>query len=191
MACACPEPSRWISILNQHKTMPNWCENQLTVSGATPEFRVWLEEGGFSFERMNPVSSAESAPSNPWTLNDACCNAWGTKWDLEENLQREVAALLMEAGCAFFDTAWSPPLAAIDALSKRFPGATFQLIYCEMGMFFAGVATFMGGLSHDDEAEGREAVIRIACDVFGADEQEFDPAPRPNPNLPVFNPNPT
>lgn len=159
--------------------MPNWCENQLTVIGATPGFRAWLEEGGFSFARISPVSISNPAPSHPWALNDACCMAWGTKWDLDGNLQREVASQLIEHGCAFFDTAWSPPLAAIEALSARFPGETFRLTYCEQGMFFAGVATFQGGLSRDDEAEGRGGVIRIACDVFGACEEDFDPAPEP------------
>jgi hypothetical protein len=34
--------------------MPNWCQNHLTVTGATPEFRAWLADHGFSFEKMNP-----------------------------------------------------------------------------------------------------------------------------------------
>lgn len=39
--------------------MPNWCQNHLTVSGATPEFRAWIEKEGFFFGKMNPPRPPE------------------------------------------------------------------------------------------------------------------------------------
>ncbi len=144
--------------------MPNWCQNQLTVNGATPEFRAWLE-GGFSFQRMNPVTSADSLTQ---------CSAWGTKWDLDENDQRESASELLEIGTAFFDTAWSPPLGALTALSAMFPDDTLVLEYHEPGMGFAGRALFEAGACDDESTEETAEVSRIAREVFGWDFDDED-----------------
>jgi hypothetical protein len=97
---------------------------------------------------------------------------WGTKCDLDENEQRKVASELLENEAAIFDTAWSPPLHAITALSRQFPEVSFQIDYCELGMFFAGTATFHGGECHDDCHEEKAGVMKIACDIFGYDDEE-------------------
>jgi hypothetical protein len=152
--------------------MPNWCQNQLTVTGATPEFRAWLEKEGFSFEKMNPPRKPRKSIRNVWAIPDSHYTAWGTKWDLPENEQREVANDLLNHGNAFFDTAWSPPMQAIEALSRKFPEVSFQLDYCELGMFFAGIATFDDGECHDDFFEEKESVMKIACDIFGYEDEE-------------------
>jgi len=154
--------------------MPNWCQNQLTVTGATPEFRAWLSDG-FSFQRMNPVSPPaphEDSAIEYWSNLDAYSNAWGTKCDLDDNEQRQVTEELLESGSSFFDTAWSPPIPAIEALSRQFPEVSFQLDYCELGMFFAGIATFQDGVCHDDCHEEKSAVMQIACDIFGYEDEE-------------------
>jgi len=153
--------------------MPNWCQNHLTVTGATPEFRAWLEKEGFSFEKMNPPRKPrKSNRKGCWAMLDSYCNAWGTKWDLPENEQREVASDLLDHGNAFYDTAWSPPIQAIAALSRMFPADRFQLDYCELGMFFAGTATFSNGDCHDDFCEEKASVMKIACDIFGYEDEE-------------------
>ena len=155
--------------------MPNWCQNHLTVTGATPEFRAWLTDHGFSFEKMNPLRNprkSRKADPNGWSMLDLCCNAWGTKCDLAINEQHQVANELLENGAAFFDTAWSPPLQAIEALSRKFPALVFQLHYCELGMFFAGIATFQDGDCRDDFHEEKASVMKIACDIFGYEDEE-------------------
>jgi hypothetical protein len=106
--------------------MPNCCQNHLTVTGATHEFRAWLENG-FSFEKMNPPRKSGKT-RNGWAMLDRHYTAWGTKWDLAENEQRQIACELLENGAAFFDTAWSPPIEAIVALSRRFPDDTLILV---------------------------------------------------------------
>ena len=147
--------------------MPNWCNNQLTVSGATPELRAYLKDHGFSFEKINPV--AEPGPSSePMRVIQLQIDAWGTKWDLDEPEQWWVANELIETGVAFFDTAWSPPIAALEKLSAMFPDDSFGLTYCEPGNSFAGNATFEAGTSHDVPADDGE-VLAIACEVFGYD----------------------
>jgi hypothetical protein len=151
--------------------MPNWCQNQLTVTGATPELRAWLKKKGFSFEKMNPPRKPRKT-RNVWASPDMYYNAWGTKWDLPENEQREVASDLLDHGSAFFDTAWSPPMQAIGALSRMFPAVTFQLNYCELGMFFAGTTTYSDGECHNDFHGEQAGVIKIACDIFGHEDEE-------------------
>jgi hypothetical protein len=114
--------------------MPNWCQNHLTVTGATPGFRVWLRDG-FSFQRMNPVSPPATrniSTIDCWRRLDAYHSPWGTKCDLDENEQGQVAHEILENGAAFFDTAWSPPMQAIEVLARKFPEVTFQLNYCEL-----------------------------------------------------------
>ena len=151
--------------------MPNWCQNHLTVNGATPEFRAWLKKKGFSFEKMNTPRKPRKT-RNGLAILDSCCNAWGTKWDLPENEQREVADELLEYDEAFFDTAWSPPMQAIEVLSRKFPDDVFVLEYCELGMFFAGRATYQDSDSHDESFEDKASVMKIACDIFGYDDEE-------------------
>jgi hypothetical protein len=103
--------------------MPNWCQNHLMVTGATPELRAWLKSEGFSFAKMSPPRPPRKNARNP--LSAPYDDAWGTKWDLDENEQRQVASDLLEGAAAHFDTAWSPPLQAIEALSRKFPPGHF------------------------------------------------------------------
>jgi len=148
--------------------MPNWCNNQLTVTGATPELRAYLEENGFSFDNIHPV--AEPAPSADYLGGiQPYIDAWGTKWDLDEPDQLRVARELLDVGTAYFDTAWSPPIAALESLSDMFPDDLFSLTYCELGNHFAGTATFDAGTSFDEPADDGE-VLAIASEVFGYDD---------------------
>lgn len=154
--------------------MPNWCQNHITVTDATPEFRAWLKDG-FSFHRMNPVilpQTTHESVSDSWNDLEAYYSAWGTKWDMDENDQRQIANDLLESGEACFDTAWSPPLRAIEALSKMFACVCFRLHYCELGMFFAGTAVFVNGMCRDDHYEREAEVMKIACEVFGYEDEE-------------------
>nr|WP_243239868.1 hypothetical protein [Sulfobacillus harzensis] len=65
------------------------------------------------------------------------CNAhWGTEW--EPDVQHDVPEIHAQAdGRAsadyLFDTAWSPPLAWLNAAAEQWPGLTFHLIYGEPG----------------------------------------------------------
>lgn len=152
--------------------MPNWCQNHLTVSGATPEFRAWIEKEGFSFEKMNPPKIPELPDPYDWLTVESQCAAWGTKWDLDDNVQREVAEELLEIGTAYFDTAWSPPIPALVALSRMFPEVAFRLQYCELGSFFAGTATFQDGEHENESHEDESQVMEIARDTFGFEDDE-------------------
>jgi hypothetical protein len=59
---------------------------------------------------------------------------WGTKWDISEgNFELEEDGL---SGNGWFNTAWSPPIAAFEAFQKL--GFTIDVLYHECGMGFAG-----------------------------------------------------
>lgn len=67
--------------------------------------------------------------------NDWRCMNWGTKWNAkwtkspEEKQNRLVYV---------FDTAWSPPIPIVIAMSEMFPNLNFKLKYYEQGMCFQG-----------------------------------------------------
>ena len=119
--------------------MPNWCDNELTVHDMTPELQAWLEENGFSFEKMAPLEETGR------DRLDLQRKAWGTKWDLDDEEQRQVAEDLLDSGEANFETAWVPPVRAIESLSAKFPEATFLLHYNEPGAGIAGIAAIKAG----------------------------------------------
>lgn len=150
--------------------MPNWCQNKLTVNGATPELRAYLEHNGLSFARMLPLPPMPD-PGNDSAVVAQQVAAWGAKWDLDEDEGRMVAADLLAGGIAFFETAWSPPLPAIQALSLRFPNDTFLFDYCELGMMFAGSASFDEGSCSDCPVTSSKSIMRIARTVFGHEDE--------------------
>ena len=115
--------------------MPNYCVNKLTVEYMSDELKTYLQENGLSFNKIKPCEE---------TCN-AQVSAWGTKWDLDEQDQREVADSLIESGIAEFDTAWSPPTVVLKELSRMFPNDEFRLVYVESGMVFCGETDFNGG----------------------------------------------
>lgn len=154
--------------------MPNWCENQIKISNSTPAFEDFLkDEGGFSFERMVKPNRPES-DENGWETVSAQADAWGTKWDLDEETSREVADTLLNHGMASFDTAWSPPIEAIKALSNMFHGVQFDLIYHEPGMGFYGIADFKDGEHFDEysDIEDRQEYFHFLVNELGYDEED-------------------
>jgi hypothetical protein len=107
------------------------------------EYKDKDEEG----ERLR----AECAASNDWTkytgyrdgFNSGgyewCVQNWGTKWGIYD------AQLLLErfskkSGKLKYtcQSAWSPAIPVIEAMSKKFPTLKFQMKYYEQGMQFRG-----------------------------------------------------
>ena len=151
--------------------MPNWNVNTLTVDRITPAFEEWLKhEGGFSFERISPTPPEKLEDDSyaegwfNWRVEQ-----WGTKWDVE--YPRAIADSLLAGEQAHFDTAWSPPIAAIEKLSKLFPDIEFRLEYYEGGCWFAGSAIFFDGLVEDTTLQEDDDIKAFARAVF---DEEFD-----------------
>jgi hypothetical protein len=154
--------------------MPNFCENKLSIDRLTPALETFLkDEGGFSFERMVKPNRPEF-DENGWGTVSAQADAWGTKWDLNENDAKEVADSLIENNAASFDTAWSPPVEAIRALSAMFPEVQFSLAYHEQGCAFYGIADFIDGSCEDScsDINDRQEYVNFLVNELGYDEED-------------------
>ena len=82
-----------------------------------------------------------------------CCANWGTKWDVRDATQK---ASSRNRASFIFDTAWSPPVPIIEALSSKFPRLMVTLRYYEGGMGFKGVVKFKDGqLLEEQESDYR------------------------------------
>ena len=154
--------------------MPNWNENRLSIMDCSPELESYLKENGLSFNKIKPTPPPEMLESNGWY--DWRLQNWGTKWDLSEQEQREVADQLISEHCDFqaiFMSAWSPPLQAIAALSEMFPNDQFTLDYFESGCWFAGTAIISEGQIDDNQVDDAD-VAEFAKENFNFVEYDED-----------------
>jgi hypothetical protein len=117
--------------------MPNWCNNNITISGPAETIRqLWdtaqtADEGKFGLlEAMAPIGD--------WEYESAV-NAWGTKWDIsDEGLE------IVEHGdgtaeiTGWFDSAWAPPIGAYERFTEANEDCEITASYYECGMDFAG-----------------------------------------------------
>ena len=148
--------------------MPNWCNNILTISEPSAELVKYLQEEGFSFDKIKPMPP-ELKEGDGWY--DWAVENWGTKWDLNEN--PFLFDSISENEISFwFDTAWSPPMGVIEALSEKFYKDHFVLQYLEMGMGFCGEASFSDGSVVDNQSSEEKEVAKFAKEIFGYEDQE-------------------
>ena len=155
--------------------MPNWNENKLSVMDCSPELESYLKENGLSFAKIKPTPPEMLNDENNSWYNWRLEN-WGTKWDLSEQEQREVADQLISESADFqatFMTAWSPPLQAIAALSEMFPNDQFTLDYFESGCWFAGTAIISEGQIDDNQVDDAD-VTEFAKENFNFVEYDED-----------------
>lgn len=151
--------------------MPNWCNNKLEIEDCSPELAAYLQENGLSFEKIKPTPpeklTDEKGSWYQWRVDN-----WGTKWDLdEESVFHEYDK---NKYSFLFNTAWSPPCAAIITLSKKFPDDEFVLRYLEFGCCFGGTAYISdGSCRRDDNIEGCSELNRFAVEFFGYDPEDF------------------
>jgi hypothetical protein len=153
--------------------MPNWNENKLSIMDCSPELESYLKENGLSFNKIKPTPS-ELLEGNGWY--DWRLENWGTKWDLSEEEQRDVADQLISEIADFqaiFMTAGSPPLEAIAALSAMFPHDQFTLDYFESGCWFAGTAIISQGEIDDNQVDDAD-VAEFAKENFNFVEYDED-----------------
>ena len=122
--------------------MPNWCQNNVTISHEDPEmmlkFAAAMKENKL-FETFVPY------PNGEWEYG-WCIENWGTKWDVTDgdfNLEED-----NKSGMGFFDTAWSAPIGFYEKLTEQ--GFDVDATYIETGMCFAGSWSSEGGEDHYD-----------------------------------------
>lgn len=110
--------------------MPNWCQNNFTVSHKDAEMITKFAEAlkaGELFQTLVPLSSTD------WDYSIAI-EEWGTKWDAtcgDVNIDPDGKSC-----SGWFETAWGPGIRAYEKLSEL--GFDVDVTYHEPGMCFAG-----------------------------------------------------
>jgi hypothetical protein len=164
-----------VELLSAHKFLPMPKELADTVSGhfGSVGYDAWYgnaervfafpwvkNEGVTSREQLTEFLRGKDAQyeamanrykdnlekfGHPTWYEWACAN-WGTKWDVYDV---ELTGDCSESGSLnySFQTAWSPPIPVIQAMSKRFPSLRFALDY------FEGGAGFMGSCVYENDQE--------------------------------------
>ena len=166
--------------------MPNWCNNTLELQHEDPAMieraKTAFAEGKLLNEfapvpaSLHIVSGRCGADDNPEQIAleaaqksnlevhgykdwyDYCVNEWGTKWDVGGNDYNEPQQETPNDITMSFDSAWAPPIAAMDKLEAL--GFSVRLYYYEPGMAFAGIYEDgsdnyydYGGMNSDQVAE--------------------------------------
>lgn len=146
---------------------PNWCSNDLYVEGSKESidaFQALLKtgEGDFDFNLFIPYPSKyeeldmlreqaekdgvewDKLPKDGYNQGgyDWCIENWGTKWNAYE---ASIERTSDESMSGWFDTAWSPPLGVLQAMSEKFPDIKFELNYSEEGMGIKGTSVYLRG----------------------------------------------
>jgi len=147
--------------------MPNWCNNVLTLTHENPEFIKRAEAAFIEGKFLNEFIPVPKELVNPDTtthggdkqqeldaLRDImiekygyeswysfCVTEWGTKWDVGDG--HGINEVSENSLCVYFDSAWSPPIAAYEKLSDLI-GFKVEAYYCEEGVGFCGKWTTEG-----------------------------------------------
>lgn len=144
--------------------MPNWCNTTIVLSGDKSELNRFFEENknvetgeSLSLNRSVPVPSPLLGDDWQSDKNIAASNKerygfegwydwrvenWGTKWEPEQPCHEFVGDKLHY----YMDTAWSPPLAWIKAVSLKYPSIEFWVEYHEeAGMYPSEEQTYLNG----------------------------------------------
>jgi len=142
--------------------MPNWCNNNLTLTHEDPAMilraKEALDRGEFLQEfipvpkQLQIVAGCVGDPDEQAKLEadtkrnveelgygnwyDFCVGEWGTKWDVGGDGQTDIhpdGKMLHTS----FDSAWAPPVNAYDKLVEM--GFGVEAMYHEGGMGYAGI----------------------------------------------------
>lgn len=154
--------------------MPNWCNNNLTLTFPTKE------EANELFQHMKKEADdddwsffgffvPEVWDQDSWYWSRV--EAWGTKWDaniIDMNWVDDLNVVMT------FDTAWGPPIGVYDAAHEQ--GIYVEATYYEPGMCFVGAYNSDEGNKHIDYAhcesptELRECIGDDLDDEYGVSE---------------------
>ncbi|AEF85473.1 conserved hypothetical protein [Treponema primitia ZAS-2] len=153
--------------------MPNWCESCLKAEGDRKDVDTFLSEcfsanenkrKTLDFEKIIPLGE----PGEDWY--DQHRDNWGTKWNVSDcDIDDDGGPVTV-----WFETAWSPPIPILEALTKKYTALSFTLEYNEGGMGFRGVfESRQGEVIRDDSWEmTREDMVELGYLDVDADEDE-------------------
>ena len=169
--------------------MPNWCNNSISITGPEDKIRaIWTEANREDSGLLNAIAPMpdevfrgnlgeaerqDCADKGIDNWYDWSVSNWGTKWDVStEGLE------LSEDGTSitgWFDSAWSPPITALEFLVERHEDIEVTNYFEEPGMDFAGVFRGDGGVHSVDEMSGiQEIVENIVLKDAQVDDELFN-----------------
>lgn len=180
--------------------MPNWCENQLTITGPHAMVAEWVQamqgvpvHWPDSFDDPDsptvfPLCFHRGVPVPPDIVQKGfsptgyhwCSRHWGTKW--EPNGPDDVPLVSVNhdgSATAFylFDTAWSPPIAWLNTVALQWPALSFSLLYGEPGVQAYGEYLWLDGQCVQEEIIDPETQSEWIAEHFGAEfNEDFDDA---------------
>lgn len=117
--------------------MPNWCSNHIVIEGPTDKVEtIWSiasdETDSGLLNALHPIGK--------WDYQTAC-DEWGTKWDVslsDANLElshQDAGVSIIEG---YFESAWSPPLDAIQNYLSNNDDVEIHCKYYEPANDFIG-----------------------------------------------------
>jgi len=135
--------------------MPNWCNNNITISGPTETIQQLWEDA--TQENSGLLSAIVPQPDNlfkgsigaaereqcaeqgipnwyDWNISN-----WGTKWDVStEGLEFTDHGDGTASIDGWFESAWAPPIEAYNTFCDDMDNCSLEASYHEPGMDFAG-----------------------------------------------------
>lgn len=127
--------------------MPNWCENHLYVECSKADLQNILAaaENGTLLNYFYPE------PEHGPDVTGAMPEWWNWRtdnWGTNREVQAEVLGFGIQQGYAHafiaFDSAWSPPIGALQHWESQAEDRSFNLRFIEWGMGFCGEADSAG-----------------------------------------------
>ena len=130
--------------------MPNWCNNNITISGPIETIKTLWEEAIQDADdetgllnAMHPMprelhdTDADGSEGLNW-YNWRVEN-WGTKWEVSsEGLEFIDNGDGTAEITGWFDSAWAPPIGAYENFADMMDNCSIEASYYEPGMDFAG-----------------------------------------------------
>jgi hypothetical protein len=148
--------------------MPNWCENRLQTAGCRKDLEAFLaecfseDEYGrvfLNFEKIVPLEESDEG---------LCRDKWGTKWNASDcDLKDDTDSITI-----WFETAWSPPIPIMEALTKKYTALSFTLEYSEGGVGFRGIFEGRQGEAIRDDCWDMTRADMVELGYLDADEEE-------------------
>jgi len=155
--------------------MPNWCSNSFSITGNVESIKeLWdtAQTAGpdGDFGLLNAI-----APIGDWDYGTAV-ESWGTKWDVSDEglefIDHGDGTASIEG---WFDSAWSPPIAAYEQLAADFDSCVISASYFEPGMDFAGFWSSEDGEEHLDNLHDEwELPADQRSDLYNRLDDEYD-----------------
>ena len=140
--------------------MPNWCFNDLRVSGPAADLKRSQNQARevaapqrtehepvpevFSFQSLLPIPPELIGANSQGAARDWCLLHWGCRSRAVRTVQ---ASTTRDAGVIYqFETPWSPPVPFLRKLSVLWPSLVFALNYEEPLAGFRGSARAAAGV---------------------------------------------